>query len=53
VALAKAEHRCQGCGKQGDNSLDVHHLTYERMGDELDEDLAVMCRTCHEAEHAG
>lgn len=42
--------RCReryGCG------LDVHHLTYERFGNERDDDLSVLCRRCHlEAECA-
>lgn len=31
--------------------LNVHHLTYERLGHEHDEDLAVLCRSCHERLH--
>lgn len=30
---------------------DVHHLTYERLGNELPEDLQVLCRQCHDAAH--
>ncbi len=29
----------------------VHHLTYERMGDELLSDLVLLCRGCHEEIH--
>ena len=32
-------------------ALDVHHLTYERLGREKDEDLRVLCRACHGDEH--
>lgn len=46
---------CQQCGwKWGqttDRLLDVHHLTYERLGDELSTDLRVLCSVCHAAEH--
>ena len=30
---------------------DVHHLTYERIYNELLIDLAHVCRKCHESEH--
>lgn len=29
-------------------SLEVHHLTYERRGRERDEDLVALCWCCHE-----
>jgi hypothetical protein len=29
----------------------VHHKTYERLGREWDQDLAVLCVACHEAKH--
>ena len=48
-SLAIAENRCFYCGAK--KFLDVHHLTYKRRGCELDEDLIVLCRTCHIAEH--
>ena len=48
-ALAVAEGRCFYCGTN--EHLDVHHLTYRRKGCELDEDLIVLCRVCHAAEH--
>lgn len=48
-ALATADHRCFYCGAT--DHLDVHHLTYRRRGCELDEDLIVLCRVCHVAEH--
>ena len=41
------------CAKCGEHGTDVHHLTYERVGgNELIEDLQVLCRECHEATHA-
>ena len=48
-ALDLAEHRCFYCGAT--EPLDVHHLTYSRRGCELDEDLIVVCRTCHGFAH--
>ena len=50
--LFDAEYRCERCGYDGlDMPLDVHHLTYERVGNERDSDLIVLCRSCHEMEH--
>lgn len=48
-ALERAEHRCQVCN--ADRHLDVHHRTYERLGDERPGDLTVLCRSCHELFH--
>lgn len=31
--------------------LDVHHKTYVRKGNERLDDLAVLCRSCHEKAH--
>ena len=33
------------------NPLDLHHLTYERLGHERAEDLTVVCRNCHNLIH--
>jgi hypothetical protein len=49
-ALSQARHRCHRCG--ANRRLQVHHLTYERLGAELDSDLEVLCRGCHLGEHA-
>jgi len=49
-ALDKYGEVCFKCKERG---TDVHHLTYERAGgNELIEDLQVLCRGCHEAIHA-
>lgn len=40
---------CEKCG--GVNDLQIHHLTYERIFKEADEDLQVVCKTCHEGIH--
>lgn len=29
----------------------VHHVTYERLGEERDDDLALLCSACHNAVH--
>lgn len=49
-ALQKALFACQLC--KCTECLDVHHNTYERIGGELDSDLIVLCRECHELFHA-
>lgn len=40
---------CEGCGER--NADQVHHLTYQRLGNEMLFDLAAVCTTCHEAIH--
>lgn len=48
-ALAHYGPVCNRCKRYG---TDVHHKTYERVGgDELMEDLEILCRSCHEAHH--
>jgi len=49
-AILEAGESCQQCGATG--TLQVHHLTYERVGQELPEDLLVLCISCHNAIHA-
>jgi len=41
--------RCEECGAT--RLLQAHHNTYDRVGEELLEDLDVLCRPCHEREH--
>lgn len=50
-ALARAGHHCQLCGS-AQLGLQVHYLTYERVGCEEPDDLAVLCLPCHAAQHA-
>ncbi len=47
AALERAGYSCQVCNRKG-IQLDVHHRTYERLGDELPEDMTVLCHECHE-----
>jgi primosomal protein N'' len=49
-AIKKAKNKCQKCSKSG-VTLHVHHLTYERRGEEKMSDLLVVCKPCHEAIH--
>jgi hypothetical protein len=48
-ALKRAQFRCQVCNKG--ESLNVHHRTYERRGEERNDDLLVLCQPCHELFH--
>jgi DNA-binding MarR family transcriptional regulator len=49
AALKRAGHKCQLC--TSNRGLQVHHRTYERLGQELPQDLTVLCATCHENFH--
>jgi hypothetical protein len=47
--LAQVGYCCERCGlSRHTRPLDVHHLTYDRLGHERLEDLQVLCKTCHE-----
>lgn len=48
-ALKRANYKCQKCYHQ--DHLQIHHLTYERRGLELPEDLIVLCSKCHKKNH--
>ena len=48
--LDQADNRCQFCNRHH-YSLNVHHRTYENLGEELDGDLIVLCRACHGTFH--
>lgn len=49
-ALKDGGYKCVACGCRRD--LQVHHLSYDRLGDEQPEDLEIRCRGCHLGEHA-
>lgn len=43
---------CSGCMRKfPPYQLQCHHLTYERLGRELDSDLELLCVDCHERHH--
>ncbi len=44
-ALHIANHQCAACSSS--ESLQVHHLTYERLFNENQDDLMVLCELCH------
>jgi hypothetical protein len=41
--------RCEVCGSSA-SQLELHHLTYERMGRESAKDLLIVCPDCHTRE---
>ena len=47
--LKKHGFRCELCGS-GTN-LNVHHITYENLPDECDDDLLSVCKRCHDKIH--
>jgi len=54
MTLIVARFCCEFCGHPADDrgmGLDVHHLSYDRLGDELPGDLIVLCRDCHTDAH--
>jgi 5-methylcytosine-specific restriction endonuclease McrA len=50
LCFRRARWRCESCGA-GCCMLHAHHLTYERLGNEKNEDLQALCMECHERVH--
>jgi len=48
-SLDKAAYACQVC--KSTRLLEVHHNCYDRLGDELDSDLFVVCGMHHDMIH--
>lgn len=46
----KANHKCEACSSN--QSLQVHHLTYERLGQESIDDLMCLCEAYHNLVHS-
>ena len=53
--LDEADYACEDCGASEFEGLllmlDVHHLHYETLACERPEDVAVLCRPCHDRCH--
>lgn len=49
-ALKRAGFACQLCNSK-DKTLNVHHRTYERRGNEQNNDIIVLCEDCHRKFH--
>jgi hypothetical protein len=49
---AERGNKCEECGAGGKGViLHSHHLTYDRLGKELPEDIQVLCKPCHQLKH--
>lgn len=49
LVLRRANSQCEGCGVQP--AEEVHHLTYEHVGNEFLFELVALCHCCHERIH--
>jgi 5-methylcytosine-specific restriction endonuclease McrA len=49
--LLRAKGLCEGCGER--RATQVHHLTYERLGNEMLFDLVAVCHDCQKQIHPG
>lgn len=49
IVLARAREICECCEYYP--AKEIHHKTYERIGQELDADLIAVCRFCHDLLH--
>ncbi len=47
----RRQKRCWVCGKSRGVVLCLHHLTYDRLGSELPDDVVTLCKGCHEDAH--
>lgn len=50
AALLRAQNACS-FDVTHTSRLEVHHRTYERLGEELAGDLLVLCKSCHDLHH--
>ena len=48
--LAIDDFKCQMCGNK--ENLEVHHVTYDRLGNESMDDLITLCERCHTKVHS-
>lgn len=49
AVMKRCSARCEGCGNA--DAHDVHHLSYQHMGEEFLFELVGLCRPCHERWH--
>ena len=47
--LMIAQYKCESCGSF--HNLNLHHITYERLTQEVLEDVAILCEVCHTKLH--
>lgn len=52
AAKRRVNYCCEKCGNlKPEHLLHAHHLTYERLGKEREEDVMVLCANCHARAH--
>ena len=49
ITMVWLRKSCYNCGSK--EKLQIHHLTYKRLGWEKIRDLRVLCSKCHKKEH--
>ena len=49
LVMRRANRVCEGCGIN--SAIQVHHLTYEHVGNELLFELVAICHECHQIVH--
>jgi hypothetical protein len=49
--LGKFGWRCEICVSRIPQHIQVHHLNYDRLGQERDDDLLAVCERCHQMLH--
>lgn len=49
INILRLIKKCEVCGSK--KNLQVHHLNYNNIFNELYSDLKVMCKRCHDYEH--
>ncbi len=50
IRLKLDNNQCQLCGTE--HNLEIHHITYTRLGNELvTKDVVTLCRFCHQSIH--
>lgn len=47
--LTIAQHKCEYCDST--HNLHLHHVTYERLTQELLSDVVILCKSCHQRQH--
>ncbi|MFA6287464.1 MAG: hypothetical protein WC661_08770 [Opitutaceae bacterium] len=50
LVLNRAKHICEGCGTA--TAEEVHHTTYENVGEEFLFELVALCKPCHDRFHS-
>lgn len=44
--IEEVNGECEDCGSK--KNIQVHHLNYDNIGDETEDDVEVLCKDCHE-----